>query len=104
MPARIEIAPELAAEGRALYETSPTSVDEIAARMKISRSTLYARMREEKWQRRRYSPTAAADAAPVASRSPGLLRPIDLLPLADLPAPVGHRLMLSVFFVCGAFG
>lgn len=67
MPARIEIAPELLAEGRDLYENSLTSVEEIAARMKISRSTLYARMREGNWQRRRYSPSAAADAAPVAA-------------------------------------
>ena len=67
MPARIEIAPELAAEGRYLYEHTLMSVEEIAARMKISRSTLYARIREEKWQRRRYSPSAAADEAPVAA-------------------------------------
>ena len=61
MPARIEIAPELAAEGRELYEHTLTSVEEIAARMNVSRSTLYARLREWKWQRRRYSPSAAAD-------------------------------------------
>jgi hypothetical protein len=63
MPARIEIAPERLAEGRDLYENDLTSVEEIAARMEISRSTLYARIREGKWQRRRYSPSAAADEA-----------------------------------------
>jgi DNA-binding Lrp family transcriptional regulator len=61
MAKKIEIAPELIVEGRDLYENGLTSVEEIAARMKISRSTLYARMREGKWQRRRYSPSAAAD-------------------------------------------
>jgi hypothetical protein len=35
--------------------------------MTISRSTLYARIREGAWQRRRYSPSAAADEAPVAA-------------------------------------
>jgi hypothetical protein len=65
MAKKIEIAPELIVEGRDLYENGLTSVEEIAARMKISRSTLYARMREGKWQRRRYSPSAAADEAPV---------------------------------------
>jgi helix-turn-helix resolvase-like protein len=61
MAKKIEIAPELIVEGRDLYENGLTSIEEIAARMKISRSTLYARMREGKWQRRRYSPSAAAD-------------------------------------------
>jgi hypothetical protein len=65
MAKKIEIAPELIVEGRDLYENGLTSIEEIAARMKISRSTLYARMREGKWQRRRYSPSAAADEAPV---------------------------------------
>ena len=63
MPARIEIPPEVLAEGRYLYEHTLMSVEEIAARMTISRSTLYARIHEEKWQRRRYSPSAAADEA-----------------------------------------
>jgi hypothetical protein len=79
MAARKEIAPELLAEGKYLYEHTLTSVEEIAARMEISRSTLYVRLRAWGWQRRRYSPSAAADgdrraesncAAAVASRGP----------------------------------
>ena len=55
MPPRKEIAPELVAEGRRLYEQTLTPVDEIGARMGVSRSVLYARVKEWKWHRRRYS-------------------------------------------------
>lgn len=61
MPAKKQIAPELLAEGKFLYEQTLTSVEEIAARMGLSRATLYVRLPDLGWQRRRYSPTAAAD-------------------------------------------
>jgi hypothetical protein len=87
MAKKIEIAPELIVEGRDLYENGLTSVEEIAARMKISRSTLYARMREGKWQRRRYSPSAAADEAPVVA----LAVPAPAPALADGPSVEDKR-------------
>jgi DNA-binding Lrp family transcriptional regulator len=76
MAKKIEIAPELIVEGRDLYENGLTSIEEIAARMKISRSTLYARMREGKWQRRRYSPSAAADEVVAMT----VLAPVPAMP------------------------
>jgi hypothetical protein len=79
MAARKQIALEQLAEGKYLYEHTLTSVEGIAACMEISRSTLYVRLRQWGWQRRRYSPGAAADGdrhaesncvAAVASRGP----------------------------------
>ncbi|MBI1203986.1 MAG: hypothetical protein GC182_15905 [Rhodopseudomonas sp.] len=62
---RIEIAPELIAEGRRLYERTQTPLRDVAAVMGISRRTLENRIREFNWRRRR-----------VASR------PIELLHVA----------------------
>lgn len=89
MPARLEIPPELLAEGRHLYEHTSMSVEEIASRLTMSRSALYARIREGNWQRRRYSPSAAADeaaqnaavaaadAVPAIQREPITANPVD---------------------------
>lgn len=55
MPPRIEITPEAAAAARELYERTLTPVSEICARLGVSRSVLYARAKEWKWQGRRYS-------------------------------------------------
>jgi hypothetical protein len=53
MPAhRIEIAPEVIAEGKRLYEQTRTPVQDIAAFMGIARWTLNNRVREWGWQRR----------------------------------------------------
>ena len=46
---RIEIAPELVAEGRRLYEQTLTPMHYIAAMMGISRRTLENRIREWNW-------------------------------------------------------
>lgn len=48
----IEIAPELVAKGRHLFEQTRTSQQEIAAMMGISRDTLHRRIREWGWKRR----------------------------------------------------
>jgi len=57
---KIEIAPELVAQGRRLYENTQTSVRDIAAMLGISKSTLNNRALEWKW-RRRQTPGATID-------------------------------------------
>lgn len=52
-PRKIEIAPELVAEGRRLYEQTLTPVPEVAAVMGICRRTLENRISEWNWTRRR---------------------------------------------------
>ena len=72
MPARKHIAPELIAEGKYLYEETLTPTDEIGARMGLSRSAFYLRVKEWKWKPRRYRrggvAAAAMPSAPVAAR------------------------------------
>jgi hypothetical protein len=53
MPARKEIAPDVMAECRMLYEQTLTPVHEIWTRMGLSRDAFYIRVREEGWQHRR---------------------------------------------------
>jgi hypothetical protein len=61
MPAhKIEIAPEVIAEGKRLYERTQTPLRDIAAYMGITRWTLDDRIREWGWQRRR-APAASVD-------------------------------------------
>ena len=62
MPARKQVAPELIAEGKYLYEETLTPTDQIGARMGLSRSAFYLRVKELKWQRRRYSSEIADDS------------------------------------------
>lgn len=50
---KIQLAPELAAEGKRLYEQTLTPLRDIAAMMGICRGTLENRIREWKWKRRR---------------------------------------------------
>ena len=50
---KIEIAPDVVAEGKRLYEQTLAPVQDIAAYMGISRRTLESRVREWNWQRRR---------------------------------------------------
>lgn len=52
---KIEIAPELIAEGRRLHDTTLTPLCDIAAVMGITRGTLSARIREWAWGKRRAS-------------------------------------------------
>jgi hypothetical protein len=73
MPARKVIAAELVAEGKVLYEQTDTSIRDICARMGISCNVLYTRIDGWKWQRRRYSGSAAdaeaSDAPTMTDRS-----------------------------------
>jgi hypothetical protein len=80
-----EIPPALLAEGRYLYEETPATIEEVAARLQISRTTFYNRQREWKWTRRRFSPAAAADAALAAAPPAMLLPPAEprVLPAVD---------------------
>jgi hypothetical protein len=57
---KIQIAPELAAEGKRLYETTMTTIADIAALMGVSRRTLENRIVEWNWKRRR-QPSGAID-------------------------------------------
>jgi hypothetical protein len=57
---RIEIAPTLVAEGKRLYESTMTTIADIAALMGVSRRTLENRIVEWNWKRRRL-PSGAID-------------------------------------------
>ena len=57
---KIQIAPELVAEGKRLYETTMTTIADIAAPMGVSRRTLENRIVEWNWKRRR-QPSGAID-------------------------------------------
>jgi len=57
---KIQVAPELVAEGQRLYETTMTTIGDIAALMGLSRRTLENRIVGWKWQRRR-QPSGAID-------------------------------------------
>ena len=57
---KIQIAPQLVAEGKRLYETTLTTIADIAALMGISRRTLENRIVEWNWKRRR-QPSGAID-------------------------------------------
>ena len=97
---RKEIAPELVAKGRRLYENTLTPVREIATMMGISRNTLDNRIAEWKWQRRYYlrdeaaTPGAPAETAvvPVNARA---VPPADTgaaSSASELPADFSARL------------
>jgi hypothetical protein len=55
MAAKKQIAPELLAEGKRLYEQTLAPVDDIAAMMGVSRTLFYRIVREGKWRGRRAS-------------------------------------------------
>jgi len=57
---KIQIAPQLVVEGKRLYETTLTTIADIAALMGISRRTLENRIVEWNWKRRR-QPSGAID-------------------------------------------
>jgi len=97
MPARKHVAPELIAEGKYLYEETLTPTDEIGARMGLSRSAFYLRVKEWKWKRRRYSSggieagQAAAVSATAASAPVIAPEAAEKLP-ADPPVAFSERL------------
>ena len=80
---RIEIAPELVAEGKRLYETTDLPIHDIAARMGLTRGTLNNRIREWKWTRRRYSASVTSATAPI---SPPPAAAVAFEPTASVPA------------------
>ncbi|MBI2715240.1 MAG: hypothetical protein HYX37_12425 [Rhizobiales bacterium] len=54
MPAWKDVPPELIAECKYLYEETLTPTHEIGAKMGLSRSAFYLRVRDWNWQSRRY--------------------------------------------------
>ena len=73
-PPKIEVAPELIAEGKRLYERTLTPLYEIAALMGLKRRTLNNRIVEWNWTRRHYTsggitaaPAVLDDDAPAAA-------------------------------------
>ena len=90
MPARIEVAPELIAEGKYLYEETLIPTDEIGARMGLSRSAFYLRVKEWKWKRRRYSTGIAEDA--VKASVPPAMPDTSATPPAEPPLAFAERL------------
>ena len=88
MPAWKQVAPELIAEGKYLYEQTLMPTDQIGAKMGLSRSAFYLRVKEWKWKRRRYSSgevdAPAAPPVPVADTGPA--------PAADEPLPFAERM------------
>lgn len=83
---KIQIAPELIAEGKRLHETTLTPLCDIAAVMGISRDTLSARIKEWGWRLRRPASRgvdifhavrgAAAATATAETPSPGVTVPV----------------------------
>ena len=63
MVAKKEIAPELLAEARRLYEQTLAPVGDIADMIGLSRSALYERVREGGWRSRRAGPTFSVTRA-----------------------------------------
>lgn len=86
MPARIEIASELIAEGKYLYENTLMPIHKIGAKMGLSRTAFYLRVKEWGWTPRRYSAGAAGEAqfaAPEAAAAPTADEPAEVLPFAQ---------------------
>jgi hypothetical protein len=78
---KIEIAPEVVAEGKRLYERTLTPLRDIAAVMGISRGTLESRIREWDWKRRRTA-TLPIDLH-LATRGAVMAAMADDAPLAE---------------------
>ena len=64
---RKEIAPELMAQGRQLYENTLTPTRDIATKMGLSRTTLDNRIAEWKWQRRKYTSRELTTETPTTA-------------------------------------
>jgi hypothetical protein len=73
MSARKDVAPELIAEGKYLYENTLMPIHKIGAKMGLSRTAFYMRVREWGWTPRRYSWSEAGAmrfAVPEAEATP----------------------------------
>ena len=78
MVAKKEIAPELLAEAKRLYEQTAAPVGDIAEMVGLSRSNFYERVREGKWRSRRAKPTfSMARAISAAVRAAPAIVPSD---------------------------
>ena len=64
---RKEIAPELMAQGRQLYENTLTPTRDIATKMGLSRTTLDNRIAEWKWQRHKYTSRELTTETPTTA-------------------------------------
>jgi hypothetical protein len=62
MPAKTHVAPELIAEGKYLYENTLMPIHKIGAKMGLSRTAFYLRVKEWGWTPRRYSSGGASEA------------------------------------------
>ena len=113
---RIEVAPELVAEGRRLYETTLLPVDEIAVIMGISTTTLRGRIKLWNWQRlrhdgnsielllaRRANAAAENKPTPPAANSAAAAAPDFAVLAASLQAAV-ERELKAVECVLGMLG
>jgi hypothetical protein len=96
---RKEIAPELMAQGRQLYENTLTPTRDIAAKMGLSRTTLDARIAEWKWQRRQYTSGELITDAPATAAAVPVSAPILPPPQASaaLPADFAGRLQRIIY-------
>lgn len=85
MTVKIEIAPEMIAEAKTLYETTdiPTSV--IAAKLGISRATLNDRIPQWGWTFRRYAKSAAERASTPAEQEESAQPAEPVTPESSLP-------------------
>ena len=93
---RIEIAPELVAEGRQLYENTLTPTRDIATKMGLSRNTLDNRIAEWKWQRRQY--TSGEPAADALATAVAVEANTPVLPVAQAGAglPVAFKARINI--------
>lgn len=121
---KIDIAAELVAQGKRLYENTQTSVRDIAAMMGISKSTLNNRALEWKWRRRQTpggtidlvrmvrgavaaevtDPAAADAAAPADARPVTPISPERRAALAERIQAVAEREMAVVEKVVAILG
>jgi hypothetical protein len=98
---KIKIPAEKLAEARFLYEQTMAPIDDIAEVMGISRGTFFNRIRELKWQPRRFIPkrdVPRLQAPTVAATPPALLPSVEAAPdslLVEYPRAPADRLALA---------
>ena len=80
---RIELAPKRIAEARHLYERTDTPVREIAAKLGMSRWSLYCRIYRWGWPLRQCRKVAGHAPALAARAAPRTAEPVPAAPRAD---------------------
>lgn len=73
MTAKKQIAPELLAEAKRLYEQTLAPVDDIAGMLDLSRSNFYRRVREGGWRGRRASAAAFHFTRALSNRAAAVM-------------------------------